>query len=98
MMRSKWVAGLLAAAVVLPLNAARAEIVDMGAITCGDLLKMKSDDVGTIMLWMHGYFGGMNDDTKFDQAAFQDVAKTIGAYCAVNQKVTLLSAFKEANK
>jgi hypothetical protein len=92
------VAALLATAVVLPLSAARAEIVDMGAITCGELLKMKSDDAGTIMIWMHGYFGGMNDDTKFDQTAFQEIAKTIGAYCAINEKVTLLSAFKEANK
>ncbi len=83
----------LAAALVTA--SARAEVIDMAAITCGELLSMKSDEAGSILLWTHGYFGGQADDTKFDGEAFKEVAEAVGTYCAKNKKVTLLSALKE---
>jgi hypothetical protein len=86
---------MVAAAAVLLTGPVRAEVVDMAAITCGELLDMKSDDAGTILVWVHGYFGGKNDDTKFDLKAFENAAKEIGMYCAKNKKVTLISAAKE---
>lgn len=73
---------------------ARAEVIDMAAITCGELLQMKSDEAGSILLWTHGYFGGQADDTKFDVKAFQEIAVAIGEYCAKNKRVTLISAVK----
>jgi len=92
-MNTGWtVAALAALAMASP---ARAEVVDMAAITCAELLDMKSDDAGTILVWVHGFFGGKNDDTKFDLKAFENAAKEIGAYCAKNKKVTLISAAKE---
>ena len=94
-MSSKLIVGLIAAAATFaPLTSTRAEVVDMAAITCGELIAMKSDEAGSILLWVHGYFGGLADDTKFDPTAFTEAAKAIGAYCATNKKVTLISAVK----
>jgi hypothetical protein len=92
-MKTGWT--MAAAAALLLAGPARAEVVDMAAITCGELLDMKGDDAGTILVWVHGYFGGKNDDTRFDLKAFENAAKEIGAYCAKNKKVTLISAAKE---
>lgn len=78
---------------VLPASL-RADVIDMAAVACGELISMKSDDAGAILFWTHGYFGGLADDTKFDPKAFEDVAKAVGEYCAKNRKVTLISAVK----
>ena len=91
-MISKLVVGLIAVAALAPLKSAHAEIIDMASITCGELIAMKADEAGSILLWTHGYFGGLADDTKFDPNAFQEIAKGVGAYCATNKKVTLISA------
>ncbi len=95
-MIARLVLGVIAGAAALgPLNPLRAEVIDMASVTCGDLLNMKSDEAGSILLWTHGYFGGLANDTKFDTDAFKDAAKEIGEYCAKNKKVTLISAIKE---
>ena len=93
-MSSKLAIGLIAVAALAPLTSARAEVIDMAAVTCGELIAMKSDDAGAILLWTHGYFGGLADDTKFDPKAFEEIAKAVGGYCATNKKVTLISAIK----
>lgn len=93
-MSSKLVVGLIAVAVLAPLDPIRAEVIDMAAVTCGELISMKADEAGSILLWTHGYFGGLADDTKFDPKGFEEIAKAIGEYCAKNKKVTLISAIK----
>lgn len=94
-MISRFLVGLVVAGSMLgPLSPARAEVVDMAAITCGELLEMKPEEAGSILLWTHGFFGGLADDTKFDVKAFQEITVEIGQYCAKNKKVTLLSAVK----
>ena len=55
---------------------------------------MNAEESGSILLWVHGYFGGLADDTKFDLSAFKQAAKAIAAYCGKNPKVTLISAIK----
>ncbi len=95
-MMARVIVGLVAGAVAIGCtNGARAEVVDMAAITCGELLEMNSDEAGSILLWAHGYFGGLANDTKFDVEAFKEVAKAIGTYCAQHKKVTLISAIRE---
>ena len=90
--------GLTAALAVLsPLAPApaRAEVIDMAAITCGQLLDMDADEAGIVLFWMHGYFSGRDDDTKLDVKGMGKRAKKIGAYCSQNKKITLISAVKE---
>jgi hypothetical protein len=84
----------MAIGLLVPAASLRADVIDMAAITCGELISMKADEAGAILLWTHGYFGGLADDTKFDPKAFDEVAKAIGEYCAKNRRVTLISAVK----
>src|SRR6186997_586855 len=95
MMSSKLAIGLIAVATLAPLTSARAEVIDMASVTCGELISMKADEAGSILLWTHGYFGGLADDTRFDPKGFEEVAKAVGEYCAKNKKVTLISAIKQ---
>lgn len=68
-------AAILLASSALALAApARAEVIDMAAITCGDLKEMKNDDAGTILVWLHGYFSGRNEETRFDLKEFEKAA------------------------
>ena len=95
-MSSKLVAGgLFTVALCASVTSARAEVIDMAAVTCGELIAMKADEAGSILLWTHGYFGGLADDTKFDSKAFTALGAAIGEYCAKNKKVTLISAIKQ---
>ncbi|MFO1082737.1 MAG: HdeA/HdeB family chaperone [Reyranellaceae bacterium] len=93
-MKHGWMA--IAVAAIALAAPARAEVVDMASITCGDLKTMKDDDAGAILLWLHGYYAGRNEETRFDLKEFEKAAKKIGSYCAKNAKVTLLSAAKDA--
>lgn len=93
-MNYRLIVGSIAAASCAALASARADVIDMTAITCGELMSMKPDEAGSILLWAHGYFGGLADDTKFDPKGFEEVAKAVGEYCGKNKKVTLISAIK----
>ena len=64
-------------------------------LTCAELLNMSPDEAGTIMVWVHGYFGGMANDTKVDLIGFRHDAEAVGDYCAEHKRVTLLSAVKD---
>ena len=70
----KYAGILLAMAAWTLTTPARAEVVDMAAITCGDLKAMKNDDAGTILVWLHGYFSGRNEETRFDLKEFEKAA------------------------
>ena len=96
MMKSFWLA--TAAASVAAATPAHADVLDMAAITCRDLMNMKSDDAATIMIWVHGFYGGKADDTKLDLDAFHEAITRIANYCNSRPKVSLLSAVKDVLK
>jgi hypothetical protein len=96
MTRGLWIAA--AAASIAAAAPARADVLDMASISCGELMNMKSDDAGTILIWVHGFYGGKADDTKLDLDAFQEAIKEIAAYCAKHPRVTLLTAVKDVLK
>jgi len=75
-------------------TAARAADVDMSKMTCGDLLDMKSDDMGAILIWLHGYFGGLAKDPMIDLSGFPEFGRALGTYCAEHKKQTLFTAIK----
>lgn len=72
-----------------------AEKVDMSTITCAQLMASSQDDIGTMLVWMHGYLGGQNEDTMLDLKEFEQGAKDIGEYCAKNPETSLLNAVQE---
>lgn len=86
-------AALLCAATALPLAApARAEIINMATITCKDLLEGKAEDIGAILMWLHGYYGGRSGDTRLDIEAFTKGSEQIGKFCGQNPTLTVMQA------
>lgn len=85
----------VALATVLAGGAAQAEKVDMSTITCKQLLEGHKDDIGVLLVWMHGYLGGNNEDTLLDTAEFEQGAKDIAEYCVANPETSLMNAVKE---
>ena len=91
----------LALAAVLALfssTSARADTIDMAALTCGELQSMSADEAGSIMLWMHGYFGGEAKDTVVDLKSFGAASRALGQYCAQNAKMTVMTAIKRMSR
>jgi acid stress chaperone HdeB len=68
--------------------------VDVAAITCKYLISASKDDAGTIMVWLHGFFAGKNDDTTFNMDSFGKSAEQMGAYCAEHPDIGVMSAAK----
>jgi acid stress chaperone HdeB len=88
-------AAALAAAAALPASLpTRAEVINMATITCKDLLEGKADDIGAILMWLHGYYGGRSGDTTFDTNAFTKASERIGQYCGQNPTVTVMQAIE----
>ena len=92
-------AALLCAATALPISAPlRAEVINMATITCKDLLEGKADDIGAILMWLHGYYGGRAGDTTLDTDAFTKGSEQIGKYCGQNPTVTVMQAIERIFK
>ncbi len=85
---------LLPFASVAPAFAADPTEVDVAAISCKYLINADKDDAGTIMIWLHGYFGGKSDDTTFNMDGFTKSAEQMGAYCAEHPDIGVMSAAK----
>ena len=81
-------------AATAPARAEDPKEVDVAAITCGYLINASKDDAGTIMIWLHGYYGGKADDTTFNMAGFTKSAEMMGAYCAEHPDIGVMSAAK----
>ena len=92
-------AALLCAATALPFSTPlRAEVINMATITCKDLLEGKAEDIGAILMWLHGYYGGRANDTRLDTDAFTKGSEQIGKYCGQNPTVTMMQAIERIFK
>ncbi len=94
-MRKVLIAALLAATTVVPFTASvRAEVINMAAITCKELLEGKEDDIGTILMWLHGYYAGRSNTTTLDTDGLTKDSEKIGKYCAENPTITVMQAIE----
>jgi acid stress chaperone HdeB len=94
-MRAVLAAALLAAAAVLPPKApVRAEVINMATITCQELLAGKPDDIGVLIIWLHGYYSGRGANTTLDTDALTRDSEKIGQHCAQNPTITVMQAIE----
>jgi len=85
------VSGALALVVAGP---ARAEDVDMAAISCQDLMEMSVEDVVVTGAWLSGYFNGRADNTVLDTAPMDEYGAALGGYCEAHPDATLMQAVR----
>lgn len=87
-------AGLCAFAAFGTAPALAANETDVATITCKSFMDSGKDEIGTVMIWLHGFFSGKADDTTFNMDDFGKSAEQMGAYCAQHPDVSVISAAK----
>ena len=92
-------AALVCAATALPFSAPlRAEVINMATVTCKDLIESKADDIGVMLVWLHGFYGGRSGDTRFNVEEFTTGSQKIGEYCKQNPTITVMQAIERIFK
>jgi acid stress chaperone HdeB len=98
-MRNVFTAVLLAASMAMTITpGVRAEVINMATITCKELLDGKEDDIGTILMWLHGFYAGRAGSTTLDTDALTRDSEKIGQYCAQNPSITVMQAIERLFK
>ena len=85
----------MAAAALLVTGTAVAEVtakVDLSKLTCAQFTAYKDEDRATIMMWLEGYYTGVDDDPIVD---FQKMAGNLAQlliYCGNNPTTDIITA------
>jgi len=74
-------AGLMSMALPAP---SQAEELDMGKITCEDLMKMDEKEKMLMIFWFDGYLSQKKNDTRIDQEWIQKLSQHVAEFCTQN--------------
>jgi len=74
---------------------AYADKFDFSTIKCKDFLAKDKDEIGVILAWLDAYYKDEDDPPIFDTDKFMANAKKLGAYCASNPDIGLITATDE---
>jgi len=91
----KLVYAAAAAAALLAVSPAKAQVVDMSTITCADFSARPADQMANIMFWLEGYYTEDDDPTTIDFAEFKSTLEKLLVYCSNNPTVGVLTAADE---
>jgi acid stress chaperone HdeB len=86
------------AATTLMILPARAEVIDVSTIKCSDLTSMSTEEASYLLIWLHGYYGGKAEDTTIDLKSFETVAGDMGAKCAENPELGIMTAVQQVTE
>jgi acid stress chaperone HdeB len=73
-------------------SAARAEKIDFSTTTCKQFMEGHKESIGIILAWLDGYYLDEDDPPVFDTDKFEANAKKLGAFCAANPELGLITA------
>ena len=85
------VAAVLAAAAIVA-GAANAQVVDLSTIKCRDFIELPKETATAITMWLDGYFTDEEDPAVVDLDKMRGKAEKLGAFCAANPKMSLMTA------
>ena len=88
----KTFAALLVGCCLLYGDQARAEKIDLSTTTCKQFLDSHKSGIGIVLARLDGYYREENDRPIFDTDRFESNAKKLGAYCAANPTIGLITA------
>jgi acid stress chaperone HdeB len=78
---------LLASAIALCLAAATpaaAQKLDLSKVTCKQFLESGKENIGLVLMWLHGYWTEADDPPIVDFDKMATDAEKIGGYCGKN--------------
>jgi acid stress chaperone HdeB len=84
-------AAILAAAVLVA-AAANAQVVDLSTIKCREFIELPKETATAITMWLDGYFTDEEDPAVVDLDKMRGKAEKLGAFCAANPKMSLMTA------
>lgn len=88
-------AAVLATAMTVAAVPAKADVLDLSTITCGDFIQSNEQTIGNLLMWLSGYYTEDGDPTVIDGAKMEETGKQLGAYCATNPTMGLLTAAEQ---
>ncbi len=89
---------LALAALAMTLAApAFAQSFDVATATCGDVASMDADTIGTMLLWIDGFTGGVAGDTTLDLDRLQQNVTDAMTLCAADPAKPVLEAMAEVS-
>ena len=86
-------AALLAA--LLLTAPARAQVVDLSAITCKDFLANNKDNISLITMWLDGYHTDDDGPAVVNFDKMKEKSAKLSEYCAKNPTVGLMTAAEQ---
>jgi acid stress chaperone HdeB len=80
------------AALAISVPAFADEDVDMSTIKCKDFLASSKDNIGTILVWLEGYYTKENDPPILHIDKMKKDAGSLGAYCKTHGDDNIIKA------
>jgi len=71
---------------------AQAQKLDLSTITCKDFIESSKENIGLILMWLAGYYSDEDDPPVVDFDKMKSDAEKLGAYCAKNPTISLITA------
>jgi acid stress chaperone HdeB len=71
---------------------ASAEKIDLSTMTCKQFISAGKDEMGLILTWLDAYYKDEDDPPVIDTDKFTRNAGKLGAYCATNPTIGLITA------
>lgn len=81
------VAGALFAA-----SPATSQVLDLSTIKCSDFIASSKENIGIVLAWMDAYYKDEDDPPVIDFAEMGKAGERLGAYCAQNPTIGLMTA------
>ena len=93
-MKTKLALAALAMTLAAP---AFAQSVDVGTATCGEFATLDADTMGTVLLWIDGYTGGVAGDSTLDIDRLKQNISDAMEICARDPSKPVLDAMQEVS-
>jgi len=88
----KLAGSIVVAAALLVTQGAPAQVVDLSTIKCKDFIELPKETITAITMWFDGYFTDEEDPAVVDFDKMKAKADKLGAFCAQNPKMGLMTA------
>jgi acid stress chaperone HdeB len=81
-----------AVAAVLLAGTAVAQVVDLSTIKCREFIELPKETATAVTVWLDGYYTDEEDPAVVDFDKMKGKAEKLGAFCAQNPKMGLMTA------
>ena len=88
----KLLLGIVIAFVLASAPPASAQRLDLSTVTCKQFVESSKENIGLILMWLHGYWTDADDPPIIDFDRLQSDAEKLGAYCGRNPGDGLITA------